>query len=172
MRHWGAELEGLEAGNAWALRDLQAPHTNWLVGDHPAIPAESLRVLRHLGHPDGPEAVANLAVKWFVHDPADPPEWGQGKPLSVGRTLSLLAGAGSFELRFRRGDVEAVVVLEEPGDFVLWGPGLEHSWRVLQPSVVLTLRWELVEEGWGRQTSGFSSPAPPPAPAVAPPDRP
>jgi hypothetical protein len=155
VRRRGAELEGLEAGNAWALRDPRAPHTNWLVGDHPAIPAESLRFLRHLGHPAGPDTTANLAVKWFVHDPADPPEWGQAKPPSVGRTLSLLAAPGAFELRFRRpgGETQAggeskageevEVVLEEPGDFALWGPGLAHSWRVLAPSVVLTVRWEL-----------------------------
>lgn len=154
MQRWGAELEGLEAGNAWALRDPRAPHTNWLVGDHPAIPAESLRFLRHLGHPAGPEPAANLAVKWFVHDPADPPEWGQAKPPSVGRTLSLLAGPGAFELCFRRGEDEAVVVLEEPGDFALWGPGLAHSWRVLAPSVVLTVRWELV----GGVIQAFSAP--------------
>jgi hypothetical protein len=155
VRRRGAELEGLEAGNAWALRDPLAPHTNWLVGDHPAIPADSLRFLRHLGHPDGPEAAANLAVKWFVHDPADPPEWGERKPPSVGRTLSLLAAPGAFELRFRRGEDEAEVVLEEPGDFALWGPGLAHSWRVLAPSVVLTVRWELV----GGVTPAFASPA-------------
>ncbi|MEB3258151.1 MAG: hypothetical protein VKN83_07535 [Cyanobacteriota bacterium] len=154
MRRRGADLQGLEVGNAWALRDPRAPHTNWLVGDHPAIPADSLRFLRHLGHPAGPEAAANLAVKWFVHDPADPPEWGQAKPASVGRTLSLLAGAGAFELCFGRGEDEAVVVLEEPGDFALWGPGLAHSWRVLAPSVVLTVRWELV----GGVTPAFASP--------------
>jgi hypothetical protein len=152
VRRRGAELEGLEAGNAWALRDPLAPHTNWLVGDHPAIPADSLRFLRHLGHPDGPEAAANLAVKWFVHDPVDPPEWGERKPPSVGRTLSLLAGPGAFKLCFCRPEAgeevdagqKAEVVLEEPGDFALWGPGLEHSWRVFRPSVVLTVRWELV----------------------------
>jgi hypothetical protein len=145
MQRWGAELEGLEAGNAWALRDLQAPHTNWLVGDHPAIPAESLRLLRHSGPAGGGEEFRNLAVKWFVHDPADPPEWGQAKPLSRGRCLSLLTNPGGFELRFCRDGEQALVVLEEPGDFALWGPGLAHSWRVLQPSVVLTVRWELVE---------------------------
>jgi hypothetical protein len=146
VRRRGAELEGLEAGNAWALRDPRAPHTNWLVGDHP----------------DGPEGATNLAVKWFVHDPVDPPEWGQAKPPSVGRTLSLLAGPGAFELCFRRPEAgeevdagqKAEVVLEEPGDFALWGPGLAHSWRVLAPSVVLTVRWELV----GGVTPAFASP--------------
>ncbi|MFN5222473.1 MAG: hypothetical protein ACK5FE_16450 [Cyanobacteriota bacterium] len=157
MQHLGAELEGLETGNAWALRDQQTPHTNWLGGEHPALPAESLRLLRHRGPAGGGEEFRNLSVKWFLHDPADPPEWGQAKPLSQGRCLSLLTNPGGFELRFwRQGEQaegeqavgeQAVVVLEEPGDFALWGPGLAHSWRVLQPSVVLTVRWELGSQG-------------------------
>ena len=145
MRLGGAQLDGLEIGNAWALRSPEAPHTNWVVGDHPAIPIASLRFLRHGGHPDGPQGVEDLALKWFAHSPADPPEWGQGKPISTGRTLSLLAGKGAFALWFRRGDQEARVVLEEPGDFALWGPGLQHSWHVLQPSLVVTLRWGMAD---------------------------
>ena len=141
MRHWGAQLEGLETGNAWSLRSPAAPHTNWVVGDHPAIPLDSLRFLRHGGNPAGAQAVEDLALKWFAHSPADPPEWGQGKPISTGRTLSLLAGRGAFELWFGRGEEEARLILEEPGDFALWGPGLAHSWRVREPSLVVTLRW-------------------------------
>ena len=80
-----------------------------------------------------------------AHSPDDPPEWGQGKPISTGRTLSLLAGAGAFALWFRLGDLEARVVLEEQGDYALWGPGLAHSWQVLQPSLVVTLRWGVVD---------------------------
>ena len=144
MRHSGVKLDGLEVGNAWALRSPEAPHTNWVVGDHPAIPAESLRFLRHRGHPEGAHGVEDLALKWFAHSPGDPPEWGEGKPPSTGRTLSLLAGPGAFELCFGRGGAEAWVVLEEPGDFALWGPGLTHRWRVLQPSLVVTLRWGVV----------------------------
>jgi hypothetical protein len=139
MRRWGEAIEGLELGNAWALRSPDAPHTNWVVGDHGGIPLESLRLVRH----GGPAGVEGLALKWFAHAPEDPPEWGQGKPISSGRTLSLLAGAGAFELWFRRGGQEAGVVLDEPGDFALWGAGLEHGWRVLRASLVVTLRWSV-----------------------------
>jgi hypothetical protein len=160
MRVRGGALEGLgglEVGNAWTLRPAEALHTNWVVGDHPAIPEASLRFLRHGGHPEGAQVVEGLALKWFAHSPADPPEWGEGKPLSTGRTVSLLAGAGAFELWFARrgeaggsdGSAEVSVLLEEPGDFALWGPGLTHRWRVWQPSLVVTLRWELVERGGG-----------------------
>jgi hypothetical protein len=152
MRFEGEQLAGLEVGNAWALRPQAQPHTNWVVGDHAGIPAESLRFLRHGGHPAGGQGVENMALKWFAHAPTDPREWGEGKPISTGRTLSLLAGEGAFELWFRHGERDARVLLEEPGDYALWGPGIAHSWRVRKPSLVVTLRWELVqaeEKGWG-----------------------
>ncbi|MFM9047453.1 MAG: hypothetical protein ACKOOH_07320 [Cyanobium sp.] len=146
MRHWGAELDGLELGNAWALRSPGELHTNWVVGDHGGIPEWSLRFLRHGGNPHGPQLVEDMALKWFLHSPSDPPEWGEGKPISTGRSLSLLAGAGGFELRFQRGALERIVLLENPGDFALWGPGLAHQWRVLTPSTVISLRWNVPAE--------------------------
>ncbi len=145
MRCWGTELEGVELGNAWALRSPETPHTNWVVGEHPGIPVESLRFLRHSAHPEGAQQVENLALKWFVHNPADPPGWGQAKPLSHGYTLSLLAEEGGFELCLRCLDQEMHVLLESPGDYVIWGPGIGHSWRAIKRSAVMTLRWQLVE---------------------------
>lgn len=143
MQHWGTTFEGVEYGNAWALRHLETPHTNWLVGDHAGIAAHSLRFLRHAGNPNGGQLVENLALKWFVHDPLHPASWGDGKPISKGHTLSLLAGEGAFELYLWRGDEKLLLLLEDPGDFVVWGAGICHSWRALKPSPVLTLRWQL-----------------------------
>jgi len=145
MKRWGADLEGVEVGNAWALRSPAEPHTNWILGDHPGIPASSLRFLCHGGHPQGAQLVENLALKWFLHDPGDPVAWGEAKPISNGHTLSILAGPGAFELRFWRGGEELGLLLEAPGDFALWGPGLAHSWRPLESSMVMTLRWQPVE---------------------------
>jgi hypothetical protein len=146
VQRWGVvDLEGVEVGNAWALRSPDEPQTNWFLGDHPGIPADSLRFLRHGGHPEGGQVVENLALKWFHHDPGDPTAWGEAKPISSGHSLSLLAGPGAFELRFSREGEELRLLLEAPGDFALWGPGLGHSWRALEPSVVMTLRWQAVE---------------------------
>jgi hypothetical protein len=46
---------------------------------------------------------------------------------------------------------EAIVVgkcadaaLAEPGDYVLWGRGVDHSWEAEQDSVVLIVRWPSV----------------------------
>jgi len=144
MRRNGMDLEGLEYGNAWQLRPPDQPHSNWIIGDHPAIPTDSLRFVRHRTEVPGletPDLMQNLSLKWFEHQLDDCPAWGQNKPPSQGRTLSLLAGEGEFELRFRRGSGELVLVLDVPGDYALWGEGLEHSWRPLRPSSLLTLRW-------------------------------
>jgi len=144
MRRNGVDLEGLEYGNAWQLRPPDQPHSNWIIGDHPAIPKDSLRFVRHRSATacqEIPALVQNLSLKWFEHQLDDCPEWGQAKPPSQGRTLSLLAGAGEFELRFRRGPDELVLVLDVPGDYALWGEGLEHCWRPLRPSSMLTMRW-------------------------------
>jgi len=144
MRRNGMDLEGLEYGNAWQLRPSDQPHSNWIIGDHPAIPTDSLRFVRHRTEAPGletPDLMQNLSLKWFEHQLDDCPAWGQNKPPSQGRTLSLLAGEGEFELRFRRGSGELVLVLDVPGDYALWGEGLEHSWRPLRPSSLLTLRW-------------------------------
>ena len=157
MQQDGTPLEGLEYGNAWDLRSQDQPHTNWLVGDHAAIPLQSLRFQRH-GDPAAAGlaaacgSVRNLCVKWFQHDPNDDPRWGCRKPTSTGRTLSLLASAGAFELHFQRGPQRLRLLLDQPGDFALWGEGLDHSWRALAPSTVITLRWlpGPLEAGSGR----------------------
>lgn len=144
MRRNGMDLEGLEYGNAWQLRPPDQPHSNWIIGDHPAIPTDSLRFVRHLSSASGletPALVQNLSLKWFEHQLDDCPAWGQNKPPSQGRTLSLLAGEGEFELWFRRGPCELILVLDVPGDYAIWGEGLQHRWRPLRPSSLLTLRW-------------------------------
>lgn len=137
MRTHGNCPAGLEVGNAWALRPPGAK-TNWVVGTGPAAPPDSFRFLPA----DVP--ASGVCVKWFVHTPADPPEWGDAKPTSTGRTLSILAGEGGFELTFAAGGERFTVVLDEPGDFAVWGPGLEHAWRPLAAATIVTVRWQPV----------------------------
>jgi hypothetical protein len=36
------------------------------------------------------------------------------------------------------------VALARPGNYVLWGPGEDHSWRAETDAVVLTVRWPSV----------------------------
>lgn len=44
MKEYGTRPDGVETGNAWALRPSGAK-TNWVVGTGPAAPPDSLRFL-------------------------------------------------------------------------------------------------------------------------------
>jgi hypothetical protein len=146
MREHGTRPEGLETGNAW---DLYEPgdKTNWIVGETDLIPENSLRFMRQDNQAQHIEAIKakNLAVKWFVHQPTDPPEWGKRKPSSKGRSMSVLVGEGEFKLMFSIGGGVYTVVLDRPGDFVIWGEALDHSWMPIKNSTILTIRWEPLE---------------------------
>ena len=145
MKTTGVPLSGVETGNGWQLHSPGHP-TNWIVGETSQIDPSSLRHVRQAGAAHDAQPIANLAVKWFQHDPqTDDPAWGSQKPTSTGRTLSLLASGGPFALSFGRAgrDETFEVVLDVPGDFVIWGAGLEHRWQPLALATVVTIRWEL-----------------------------
>jgi hypothetical protein len=144
MREQGNKPDNVEVGNAW--HDLYKPEndeqrkTNWIIGDR--APETSLRFIRQ----DKPGAEAqnakNISLKYFIHKPNDPPGWGERKPTSKGRTISILAGSGVFELTFKNeGAEEYKVLLDQPGDFVIWGDGVEHSWKPISTSTIITMRW-------------------------------
>ena len=88
-----------------------------------------------MGHfAKGPLQSHDLEVKWWTHPKGDArPDWS---PPSSVRTLNVLI-SGKFVLVFP----EREVTLEKEGDFVLFGPGVAHSFRSLEDSLVLTVRW-------------------------------
>lgn len=136
-------LDGLvEFGNAGEV-DTQG--TGWFIGfsDWARQPQQQGAPLRHMPIDT---ASTGLCVKWFMH-PAGQPN-GEAKPLSEGRTISMLAGeAGEFRLEFSRSaSFEAgrtlTQVLRRQGDFAIWGPGIFHRAFAVQPSCILTIRWQ------------------------------
>jgi len=91
-----------------------------------------------LGHfmlGDGnPLRTSDLELKWYTHAKGETRnEWAPGNPV---RTLNILM-RGHFVLLFP----DREVALEKEGDFVLFGPGVAHSYRSVQESLVLTVRW-------------------------------
>jgi hypothetical protein len=52
----------------------------------------------------------------------------------------LLLVSGKFRLDLSVGSV----TLEKQGDYVVWGPGIDHSWQAEEDSVVVTVRWPSV----------------------------
>lgn len=51
-------------------------------------------------------------------------------------SISILI-SGKHRLEFGRSSV----LLEKQGDYVLWGPGIPHSWTCVEDSTTLTVRW-------------------------------
>ena len=91
-----------------------------------------------LGHfmpgDDNPLRTSELELKWYIHAKGETrSEWAPGNPV---KTLNLLV-RGHFVLLFP----EREIALEKEGDFVLFGPGVPHSFRSEQESLVLTVRW-------------------------------
>ncbi|MFG3706309.1 signal peptidase I [Micromonospora sp. NPDC047670] len=80
---------------------------------------------------------ADVEVKWGVHPAGEArSRWATGE-----RRTALLVLLGG---RFRVELPDRTVVLREPGDYVVWGRGVDHSWYAERESVVLTVRWPSV----------------------------
>jgi hypothetical protein len=76
----------------------------------------------------------DVEIKWGVHTPGDRrARWATGEK----RTALLVLISGRFRVELPGRDV----VLAERGDYVVWGPGVDHSWCAEEESVVLTVRW-------------------------------
>lgn len=133
--------ESIEFGNAGAL---DTNGTGWFIGFSEWARSRGGADLRHVPAESG---LKGLCVKWFAHPAGDPN--GQAKPVSQGRTISILVGGPSeFRLEFSRtaafGPVEArcVHTLRQPGDFVAWGEGVHHRAFGIRPACILTIRWQ------------------------------
>ena len=85
--------------------------------------------------PEGDLRQSNdVEVKWRVH------RGGEERAERVAdehRTTVVLLVRGRFRVDLDPGPV----VLRHPGDYVMWGPGVGHSWRAEEDSVVVTVRW-------------------------------
>lgn len=55
---------------------------------------------------------------------------------AVGTSMAVLI-SGKHRVEFER----SYVVLQTAGDYVMWGPGVAHSWTALQDSTILSIRW-------------------------------
>lgn len=96
-----------------------------------------------LGHfmPPGLLNSTDVEVKWGVHPVGDRrAAWATGEV----RTALLVLIRGEFRIELR----DRTVLLRTPGDYVVWGPGQDHSWHAAEEeTVVLTVRWPSLP-GW------------------------
>ena len=119
----GTTTSSWHAGNAFDEADQ---HRGWLLG--------------HFISPTDPVRTTNdLEVKWGVHPAGQQREsWTDGET----RSTLLILISGQFRLDLTVGST----VLKRQGDYVTWGPGIDHSWQAEADSVVVTVRWPSVSD--------------------------
>lgn len=111
-----SQARGWTTGNA---REDANPFRGWLLGHF--VP-EGLR------HSDAVE------VKWGTYAAGfGESDW---TACQTGTSLVVLA-SGRHEIELP----QQVVILEQPGDYLIWGPGVPRRWRALEDCVVMTVRW-------------------------------
>ncbi|MER7760336.1 signal peptidase I [Streptomyces sp. NPDC097619] len=94
-------------------------------------------LLGHFKEPGGPLHSEDVEIKWGVHPRGEErARWVRGEERTAFQIL--VTGRFRVELPGRS------VVLEKPGDYVVWGRGVDHSWCAEEDSVVLTVRWPSV----------------------------
>ncbi|MEU8633244.1 hypothetical protein AB0C38_13815 [Amycolatopsis sp. NPDC048633] len=54
---------------------------------------------------------------------------------------ALMPGGNLISGKFRVDLTGGSETLNDQGDYVMWQPGIDHSWEALSTSTVLTVRW-------------------------------
>ena len=86
---------------------------------------------------ENPLRTGELELKWYTRAKGETrDQWAPGNPV---KTLNVLI-RGHFVLLFPNQEI----ALEKEGDFVLFGPDVPHSFRSVEESLVLTVRWPSV----------------------------
>lgn len=105
-------------GNA---AEVSGDTRGWIVG-HFIDPSEGVRSSK------------DVEVKWGIHPAGDMrPTW----TVDDRRTTLVILVQG----RFRVDLTTDSSTMTRQGDYVTWGPGIDHSWEAEEDSVVVTIRW-------------------------------
>ncbi len=98
--------------------------------------------LGHFRAPDtGLPHSREVEIKWGTH------YQGEEKTLLAANqsatTLSVLV-SGAFRVWFPQ--YEREIILAEPGDYVVFAPGVAHTWRAMEDTVIISVRWPSLPE--------------------------
>jgi hypothetical protein len=102
-------------------------HGGWFVGSFLSNEAR-------LRHTDG------LEVKWGLHVAGDVRTDVNDR--GGMHSLAILI-TGTFVIEFPA--LREEVMLSQAGDYVLYGPDVAHTWRAIEASTVVTVRWAVPE---------------------------
>lgn len=76
----------------------------------------------------------DIELKWSILKQGNArTEWVTGETRT---TIGILL-SGKVTMEFR----DRSITFDKPGDYVMWGPGIDHKWNSPKDAVWLTIRW-------------------------------
>ncbi len=111
-------------------------NTNWYHGNAAEDGQETRGwIFGHFIDPaKGVRSSKDVEVKWGIHPAGEKrTEWTADDQ----RTTLVVMVHGNFRIDLTEGSV----TLAKQGDYVAWGPGIDHTWEAISDSVVITVRW-------------------------------
>jgi uncharacterized cupin superfamily protein len=82
----------------------------------------------------GVRSTRDVEVKWGIHPAGEKrAEWTKDDQ----RTTLVLLVEGNFRVDLTEGSV----TMSRQGDYIMWRPGIDHSWEAISDSTVITVRW-------------------------------
>lgn len=112
------------------------PDGSYHFGNAANSPGERGWILGHfVADPDDVRHTRDVEVKWSEHPEGQerPGGWVTGET----RTTLLLLVTGHFNITLSTEAHELI----KPGDYAVWGPGIDHIWHAEKDSIVITVRW-------------------------------
>jgi hypothetical protein len=88
----------------------------------------------------------DVEVKWGIHPAGDErTEWSAG--VHDRTILILVSGRWRLDLAVDgQHDNPTTILLDTPGDYVIWDHGVDHHWRAEEASVMITVRWPSLQQ--------------------------
>jgi hypothetical protein len=122
----GQQVEGVEYGTAHGAAQP------YIVGCTPVV--EMLRV-------DNDRNKSRLVgVKYSHHRLSDPLKGPRGVEMEQIRVTMLVSGGPWQQRCWRECQSDGITLqLQEPGDFIAWGPGVNHEWKPLGDATMITV---------------------------------
>jgi hypothetical protein len=77
---------------------------------------------------------SDVEIKWLSHSAGD----RRAQPVTgETRTTVMILVAGKCQIELDTGSF----VLSQPGDYAMWGPGVDHTWDIIDDSTLISVRW-------------------------------
>jgi cupin superfamily acireductone dioxygenase involved in methionine salvage len=91
----------------------------------------------------GLRSTDDIEIKWGIYNKGESrSEWASSSDMT-GMSI-LLRGDSIFIFRETNGQGGSKEVrLMREGDYIIWREDIEHTWKILEDSVFLTLRWRV-----------------------------